>query len=78
MAKKSFFGTLAKLGGLAAATAVVYYKREEIRKTVQDVLDRCFPDDETPEETEEEEEIEIVIDTTEQETKETVEETPEI
>lgn len=77
MAKKSFFGTLAKLGGLAAATAVVYYKREEIRKTVQDVLDRCFPDDETPEETEEEE-IEIVIDTTEQETKETVEETPEI
>ena len=77
MAKKSFFGTLAKLGGIAAATAVVYYKREEIRKTVLDVLDRCFPGDEVPEETEDAE-IEIVIDTTEQETKETVKETPEI
>ena len=77
MAKKSFLGSLVKLGGIAAATAVVYYKREEIRKAAQNVLDRCFPNETEPEEPCEEE-IEIVIDSTERETKETVEETPEI
>ena len=38
--KKSFFGTLLKLGGLAAATAAVYYKRNEIRAFLAEAAER--------------------------------------
>jgi len=42
--KKSFFGTLLKLGGLAAATAAVYYKRNEIKAFLADAAERIFPE----------------------------------
>ena len=42
--KKSFFGTLLKLGGLAAATAAVYYKRDEIKAFLADAAERIFPE----------------------------------
>ena len=42
--KKSLFGTLLKLGGLAAATAAVYYKRDEIKAFLADAAERIFPE----------------------------------
>ena len=50
--KKSVFGTLLKLGGLAAAGAAIYYKRDEIKAFLTDAAERIFPEDEetlTPE-----------------------------
>ena len=62
--KKSFFGTLLKLGGLAAATAAVYYKRNEIKALLADAAERIFPEDAEIEPIEEtiEPEPDIVID----------------
>ena len=42
--KKSFFGTLIKLGGLAAAGYAVYTKREEIKSFMADAAERLFPE----------------------------------
>jgi len=47
--KKSFFGTLLKLGGLAAAGVAIYSKREEIKSFVTDTVARYLPDDEVSE-----------------------------
>ena len=84
--KKSFFGTLLKLGGLAAAGYAVYSKREEIKSFLADAAERIFPDDTEIEPVEEilAEEPEIVIDTKnpaepageEKETVETEEDVP--
>ena len=62
--KKSFFGTLVKLGGVAAAAAAVYYKRNEIKAFLADAAERIFPEDAETEPVEEtlETEPEIVID----------------
>ncbi len=62
--KKSFFRTLLKLGGLAAATAAVYYKRDEIKAFLADAAERIFPENAEPEPVEEilETESDIVID----------------
>ncbi len=64
--KKSFFGTLLRLGGLAAATAAVYYKRDEIKAFLADAADRLFPDEPETEPVEEmiETEPDIIIDAT--------------
>lgn len=62
--KKSFFGTLVKLGGIAAATAIVYSKREEIRGFVEDVAKRYAPADPEQEPDYVECEPEIIIDAT--------------
>ena len=62
--KKSFFGTLLKIGGLAAATVAVYSKRNEIKAFVADAAERIFPDDAELEPVEETlgDEPEVVID----------------
>ena len=76
--KKSFFGTILKLGGLAAATAAVYYKRDEIKAFLTDAAERLFPEEPEIEPVEEtlETEPDIIIDATERaEDSETVEET---
>lgn len=90
--KKSFFGTLIKLGGLAAAGYAVYAKREEIKNFVTDAAGRLFPEEaETPvPEDVLDVEPDVVIDatgktateettkkTTEEATKETEEDAPE-
>lgn len=78
--KKSFFGTLVKIGGLAAATALIYSKRNEIKAFVTDAAERFFPEDAETEPVEEmiETEPDVVIDATDQaeETEETEEEAP--
>lgn len=79
MAKKSFLGTLVKLGGIAAATALVYSRREEIRKTLEDVKERFFTEPVEPEDDfAEEAEPEIIIDTTEKATQAPEEVCPEV
>ena len=80
MAKnKSFLGTLVKLGGLAAATAVVYSRRKEIRGCLMDLAER-YAAGKAEEETDvPEEEPEIVIDLSdaaEESAKEFAEESP--
>lgn len=77
MAKKSFLGTVVKLGGITAAAVIAYNKREEIKGFFNDVMERCFPEHAEPEEDYVVEESDVVIDATEKETEETVEETPE-
>ncbi|MBE6998524.1 MAG: hypothetical protein E7427_10215 [Ruminococcaceae bacterium] len=65
--KKSFFGTLLKLGGLAAAGVAIYSKREEIKSFVTDTVARYLPDDEVSEPDVQEilnAEPDVVIDTT--------------
>ena len=42
--KKSFLGTLIKLGGLAAAGYAVYTRREQIKSFVLDAAERIFPE----------------------------------
>lgn len=67
MAKKhGFLKTLATLGGLAAAAAVAYQRREEIKTLVKDLTERLTPEDEPVPDDEdfEEEEADIVIDIT--------------
>ena len=72
--KKSFFGTLLKLGGLAAATVAVYSKREEIKAFLSDAAERIFPENAEIEPVEEtlQPEPDVVIDATEK-AEETVE-----
>ncbi len=62
--KKSVLGQLLKLGGIAAAAAAVYYKRDEIKAFLADAAERIFPEDAEIEPVEEtlEPEPEIVID----------------
>ena len=74
--KKSFFGTLLKLGGLAAAGYAIYTKRDEIKSFVADAAERIFPEDAEiePIEATLEPESDIVIDATEQTEKEETEE----
>ena len=43
--RKSFFGTLLKLGGLAAAGYAIYTKRDEIKSFVTDAAERIFPEE---------------------------------
>ena len=65
--KKSFFGTLLKLGGLAAAGGAIYSKREEIKSFVTDTVARYLPNDEVSEPDVQEilnAEPDVVIDTT--------------
>ena len=64
--KKSFFGTLLRLGGLAAATAAVYYRRDEIKAFLADAAGRLFPEEPETEPVEEmiETEPDIIIDAT--------------
>ena len=68
MAKKNgTFGVLAAIGAVAvaaAATAAVYYKREEIRGVLDDIADRFRVEGADEEELPEEEEISLVIDIT--------------
>ncbi len=77
--KKSFFGTLLKLGGLAAATAAVYYKRNEIKAFLAEAAERIFPEDAEIEPVEEtlEPESDIVIDATAERAAEATKETEE-
>lgn len=64
--KKSFLGTVIKLGGIAAAAAVAYSKRSEIKAFLADAAERIFPEDTELEPVEEtlETEPDIVIDAT--------------
>ena len=62
--KKSFFGTLLKLGGIAAATAVVYNNREAIRDYLGELAERYAPSKTDEEAAPVEEEPRIVIDAT--------------
>lgn len=70
MAKKAgLFSTIATLGVIASAAAAVYYKRNEIREVLDEVIDRFLPDTDEPDtefETaaDEETEKDIVIDQT--------------
>ncbi len=63
--KKSAFGKLLRLGGLAAAAVAVYYKRDEIKAFLANAAEKVFPDEAETEPVEEmlETEPEIVIDT---------------
>ena len=62
--KKSFLGTLIKLGGLAAAGYAVYTKREEIKSFVAEAAERMFPETAEPQVTEDilDVEPEVIID----------------
>lgn len=62
--KKSVLGTVLKLGGLAAATAAIYYKREEIKSFLLNTAEKLFPEEAEAEPVEDlmETEPEIVID----------------
>ena len=62
--KKSFFGTLLKLGGIAAVTVAVYNNRAAIKGFLSDLAERYVPADTEAEETSAEE-PKIVIDATE-------------
>ena len=68
MAKRNgTFGVLAAIGAVAvaaAATAAVYYKREEIRDVLDDFADRFRAEDADEDELPDEEEISLVIDIT--------------
>ena len=78
--KKSFFGTLIKLGGLAAAGYAVYTKREEIKNFVTDAAGRLFPEEAETPVTEDILDVEpdVVIDATvKAATEETEEDAPE-
>ncbi len=79
--KKSFLGTVIKLGGIAAAAAVAYSKRNEIKAFLADAAERIFPEDAELEPVEEtlEPEPDIVIDATgkAEEPEETEEAAPE-
>ncbi len=80
--KKSAFGKLLRLGGIAAAAAAIYYKRDEIKAFLSDAAEKIFPENAEPEPVEEtlEPEPDIVIDATEKaeaKTEETEETAPE-
>ena len=64
--KKSFFGTLLKLGDLAAAGYAIYTKRDEIKSFVTEAAERIFPEE--PETLDPEEildvEPDVIIDST--------------
>ena len=79
--KKSFFGKLLRLGGIAAAGAAIYYKRDEIKAFLSDAAERIFPEDAELEPVEEtlETEADVVIDATAkaEETEETEKNAPE-
>ena len=80
--KKSFFGTLLKLGGLAAAGYAIYTKRDEIKSFVADAAERIFPEDADVQTAEEDifaAEPDVIIDATAKpaETAETEEAAPE-
>ena len=64
--KKSFFGKLLRLGGIAAAGAAIYYKRDEIKAFLADAAERIFPEDAELEPVEEtiETEPDVIIDAT--------------
>lgn len=62
--KKSFFGTLLKLGGIAAVTAAVYNNREAIRGFLSDLAERVAPAETDAEEAAGAEEPKVVIDAT--------------
>ncbi len=64
--KKSFFGKLIRLGGIAAAGAAIYYKRDEIKAFLTDAAERLFPEEAETEPVEEmlETEPEIIINAT--------------
>ena len=70
MAKKAgLFSTIATLGVIASAAAAVYYKRNEIREVLDEVIDRFLPekdeeDAELDSAANEEPEKDIVIDRT--------------
>ena len=63
--KKSFFGTLLKLGGIAAVTAAVYNNREEIRDFLGELAGSFIPAKTEKEDEAPAEEPRIVIDATE-------------
>ncbi len=64
--RKSFFGTLLKLGGLAAAGYAIYTKRDELKSFVTEAAQRVFPEE--PETLDPEEildaEPDVIIDST--------------
>ena len=78
--KKSFFGKLLRLGGIAAAGAAIYYKRDEIKAFLADAAERIFPEDAELEPVEEtiETEPDVIIDATAkaEETEETEKDAP--
>ena len=63
--KKSVIGKMLRLGGIAAAAAAIYYKREDIKAFLANAAEKVFPDEAETEPVEEilEMEPEIVIDT---------------
>ncbi len=77
--KKSFLGTLLKLGGLVAAGYVVYANREEIKSFVTDAAGRVFPETEETPVPEDilDAEPDVVIDATAKAAEETEEDAPE-
>ena len=76
--KKSFFGTLLKLGGLAAAGYAIYTKRDEIKSFVTDAAGRIFPEEAEEPVVEDILDVEpdVVIDTTAKAAEETKEDAP--
>lgn len=74
--KKSFLGTVLKLGGLAAAGVAIYYKRNEIKAFVADAAERLFPEEQETLDPEEILDIEpdVVIDSTAKAAEEQAEE----
>lgn len=66
--KNSVIGTILALSGVAAATAVAYYKRDEIRTFLEKTAERYFPascdEEEVAVEEIADEECDIVIDST--------------
>ncbi len=77
--KKSFLGTLLKLGGLAAVGYAVYAKREEIKSFVTDAAGRVFPETEETPVPEDilDAEPDVIIDATAKAAEETEEDAPE-
>lgn len=73
--KKSFLGTVVKLGGIAAACTVAYKNREQIKSFLNEAAERVFADKEPDIEPDVYvDEADVVIDGT---TKEVTEETEE-